>query len=150
MTPSSHYAVDPAAIDFSGYAENASATIRIEGLNKRTGEWLLIDTATASASSTTLDSGQTELYFWSIDDVDTSSTHDCIWGDPAWPACPLLSGTGQFRLVEVGSSLSSLTTFEWDGTVCVFDALVAGRDWVTAGSGCESSETPVLTLLRLY
>ena len=43
--------VDPADVDFAGYAEYAGADIEVQALDKQTGEWVAIDTSSAADSS---------------------------------------------------------------------------------------------------
>lgn len=154
VAPYDNQWVSPNSIDFSGYAENPSATIRIQIKEKRTGAWLTIPggTLTSSSRGTTLDGGQTYLHSWAVNDLDTSMPGHCVWGDPNTTNCVLQPGSAsaQFRVIEVGGSLSGgLVTFDQNGATCVVEDLNAGDTWLNAGWNCRDAQSPVLTLLTL-
>lgn len=136
--------VDPADVDFAGYAEYAGADIEVQALDKQTGEWVTIDTS--SAGTFPIPYGGEELYRWFATGTDTTSSGHCVWGDPAQASCPISPGAAeaQFRVQEVDNYL--LTTFEAGGVDCVTDMVIDGLSWTAAGYTCKSPETPVLTL----
>ena len=135
--------VDRGAVDFGGYARNASAVIVIQAKDKQTNGWVTIDVATAASVGTNY--GGETLYGWSALDTDTTTTGGCIWGDPASPGCSIgAGGQGTFRVLEQGHG--QLTTFEDGGVECVVAQVESGTNWFTAGVNCSSAESPDLTL----
>ncbi len=148
QAPENDQWVTPWEVDFVGYAENQGALIEVQALDKHTGGWVTIATTNASDSPSSFDSGVTQMFRWSVVDLDTTAPPQCIWGDGAWVNCPISAGSAQaqFRVREVGSSTGTLTTFDAGGISCVVNELVAGTDWVTAGFSCRSTDTPIITL----
>lgn len=148
VAPYNGQIVAPWDVDFAGYAQNPGATLEIQGKDSRTGAWITIATAESGTSPASIDGGETELYYWRRPDVDTSDTAArCFWGEGSNCSVPPGSASAEFRVVEQGSNLSALITFDHDGVSCVSDGVTGGKTWLTAGWDCRSDEWPVLRLV---
>lgn len=135
---------------FGGYAAQPGEVLAIQGLDKQTDEWVVIDTVTTQQVPVTLDGGATELYPWRKDGVDTTATGACIWGDPEIEGCPIEAGgaQAQFRVeaVDEGGEYRLVTFDEDDALECVGNEIGGGATWLEAGWNCRSSPVGVLTL----
>ncbi|MCR9160658.1 MAG: hypothetical protein ACE37F_20905 [Nannocystaceae bacterium] len=136
--------VDPWAVDFSGYAEDAGDSVQIQAYDKHTNTWVTVRTVTASSTATNY--GGETLYRWTASNTNTWVSGSCIWGDGAWANCPIPAGSAYatFRVRESGGRI--YTTFDDGGVNCVIDEVSAGENWLAAGAACASPESPVLTL----
>lgn len=145
--------VDARAVDFSGYAQRPGATIQVQAFDPELDDWVTLATTVSRTGYETLDGGKTKLYYWSIDDVDTYDRTRCVWGELSGSTCWYIGDKirARFRVVEVGSTLEAMTTYEQDGILCVMREVNAdNKSWLDAGYMCKSDIEPVLVLQWEY
>lgn len=139
--------VDWRDLDFGGYAQNPSASIQIQALDKRTNTWNVVAMAVASATPTTF--GEATLYRWTLRDFDftTVPNAECYWGHDENCVIPVGTAEAKFRFKEAGSGAVHMATFDKGGVACVIEKVVKqGKPWLASAALCASIETPVLTL----
>lgn len=131
---------------FAGFAGAPGATVEVQVRNKSTNQWEVLSTATSNNNATVF--GGRSVYHWSTNatilDFNLPNTFCRVTAN----CLPQIGATASVRVVEVGSSLGQLITFEDGGLDCTVDGVNAGEDLFVSAWDCRSPDSPELELVH--
>jgi len=131
---------------FAGFAEAPGATVEVQVRNKNTNLWEVLST-TVSSSNATVYGGQT-VYHWSTTGTILDFSYPNTFCRLTANCIPQIDATASVRVVEVGSSLAEMITFEEDGLDCTVDGVNRGEDLFASAWNCQSPSSPQLELVH--
>lgn len=131
---------------FAGFAGAPGATVEVQVRNKSTNQWEVLST-TVSASNATVFGGRS-VYHWNTTGTILQFNFPNTFCRLT-PNCSVqLNATASVRVVELGSSLAEMVTFEADGLDCTVDGVNGGEDLFMSAWNCRSPGSPQLELVH--
>lgn len=131
---------------FAGFAGAPGATVEVQVHNKNTDQWEVLSTTTSTSNAT--DFGGRNVYHWTttgtILDFNFPNTFCRLTAN----CVPQLGATASVRVMELGSSVSQMVTFEADGLNCTVDGVNDGEDLFLSAWNCRSPDSPELELVH--
>lgn len=131
---------------FAGFAGNPGASVEVQVLNRSMDQWEVLSTAVSDTTATVY--GGRSIYHWStsaavllpnVPSTFCRLTSNCL---------PKIDVAASVRVVEAGSSIPQMVTFEDDGLECTIDGVNDGEDLFGAAWNCRSPGSPELRLVH--